>query len=204
MAGTLEIHACRFGQDAQAIGDHRLVFVQPAGELRIETLADEQEYRPGAEVRIRFRLSDAHGDAVHAARGLEAVDEAVFALAEKQPGFTKAFFYLEQELMKPRFEIHSLSIDDVVEPCCDEKTEVRDRDAHALFAAMEMTNPNKLETEFGRTLPQAKAGEFADRYWQALLDRLQKIATKLSADSGNPRSGDLAKISEALGRKRPS
>jgi Alpha-2-macroglobulin family/Carboxypeptidase regulatory-like domain/MG2 domain/Alpha-2-macroglobulin bait region domain/Macroglobulin domain MG3 len=203
MAGTLEIHTYRFGQDAQAIGDHRLVFVQPAGELRIETVADAPEYRPGSEARIRFRVTDGHGDAVHAALGLQVVDEAVFALAEKQPGFAKVFFYLEQELMKPRFEIHSLSMDDVVGPCCDEKSEVRDRDAHALFAAMEMTNPNKLETEFGRTLPQSKVGEFVDRYRQAFLDRVRKITAKLSTDSGNLRNGDLVKIFEELGRTSP-
>jgi len=52
---------------------------------------------------------------VSAAIGLEAVDEAVFALAEKQPGFAKVFFYLEQELLKPRYEIHSLSMNGVVE-----------------------------------------------------------------------------------------
>ncbi len=57
---------------------------------------------------------------------MQVVDEAVFALAEKQPGFAKVFFYLEQEVMKPRYEIHSLSMSNVVEssaanntgPCC--------------------------------------------------------------------------------------
>ena len=50
------------------------------------------------------------GEGVSAALSLQVVDEAVFALAEKQPGFAKVFFYLEQEVMKPRYEIHSLSI----------------------------------------------------------------------------------------------
>jgi hypothetical protein len=47
---------------------------------------------------------------VQAALGLQVVDEVVFALAEKQPGFAKVFFYLEQEAMKPRYEIHSIAI----------------------------------------------------------------------------------------------
>jgi hypothetical protein len=43
------------------------------------------------------------------------VDETVFALAEQQPGFAKVFFYLEQEAMKPRYEIHSIGMPEVVD-----------------------------------------------------------------------------------------
>ena len=46
---------------------------------------------------------------------MQVVDEAVFALAEKQPGMAKVFFYLEQEAMKPRYEIHSLGMPEIVE-----------------------------------------------------------------------------------------
>ena len=65
-------------------------------------------YKPGGDARIRFHVTNARGEGVQAALGLQVVDEAVFALAEKQPGFAKVFFYLEQEAMKPRYEIHSL------------------------------------------------------------------------------------------------
>ena len=92
------------------MADHRLVFVQPAEELKIETTTDRAEYRPGGEARMRFHVTNAQGEGVQAALGLQVVDEAVFALAEKQPGFAKVFFYLEQEVMKPRYEIHSLSM----------------------------------------------------------------------------------------------
>jgi hypothetical protein len=46
------------------------------------------------EARIQFRVTNSRGQGVHAALGLQVVDEAVFALAEKQPGFAKVFFYL--------------------------------------------------------------------------------------------------------------
>jgi uncharacterized protein YfaS (alpha-2-macroglobulin family) len=202
MAGTLEIHAYRFGRDAQAIGDQRIVFVQPAGDLHIEAVADAQQYKPGAEARIRFRVTDEHGDAVHAALGLQVVDEAVFALAEKQPGFAKVFFYLEQELMKPRYEIHSLSMDDVVEKPVTQ--DAGDRDAGALFSTMEMANPNKLDTEFGRTLPQTKAQEYRQRYQQAFADRVKEIAAGLSESSGRGvHGGDLPVQFAALAEKEP-
>jgi uncharacterized protein YfaS (alpha-2-macroglobulin family) len=94
MAGTVDLSAYLFGRDARPVGDHRLIFVQPADELKIETVADAPVYKPGGEARIQFRVTNSRGQGVHAALGLQVVDEAVFALAEKQPGFAKVFFYL--------------------------------------------------------------------------------------------------------------
>jgi hypothetical protein len=106
MAGTLDINAYLFGRDAQPVADHRLVSVQPADELKIETTTESSVYKPGSEARIHFHVTNGHGEGVSAALGLQIVDEAVFALAEKRPGFAKVFFYLEEEVMKPRYEIH--------------------------------------------------------------------------------------------------
>ncbi len=36
LAGTVDLHAYVFGRDARPAGDHRLIFVQPADELKIE------------------------------------------------------------------------------------------------------------------------------------------------------------------------
>src|SRR5208282_6313012 len=47
MAGTLDLDAYLFGRDAEPVADHRLVFVQPADELKIEALSDAAVYRPG-------------------------------------------------------------------------------------------------------------------------------------------------------------
>ena len=107
-------NAYLFGQDARPIADHRLVFVQPADELKIEATADAPSYKPGSDARIHFHVTNGRGEGVEAALGLQVVDEAVFALAEKQPGFAKVFFYLEQEAMKPRYEIHSIGMADIV------------------------------------------------------------------------------------------
>ena len=205
MAGTLQINAYRFGQDAQAIGDHRLVFVQPASELHIEATTDAPVYKPGADAKIRFRVTGEHGEAVHAALGLQVVDEAVFALAEKQPGFAKVFFYLEQELMKPRYEIHSLSMNDIVEQPVAADAQQHDMDAGALFSSMEMSNPNQFDTEFGRTLPQDKVQEFNERYRQAFLDQAKQIAISLSAArEQTPSRGDLPHLFAELAESHPA
>jgi len=180
MSGTLGIDAYMFGRDAQPVADHRLVFVQPADELKIETTADAAVYKPGGEARIRFHVTNSHGEGVSAALGLQVVDEAVFALAEKQPGFAKVFFYLEQEVMKPRYEIHSLSMSDVVEPAVSSENDRHDLAARALFSATEMAAPAKLDTEFGRSLPQDKYAVYVERYHQAFVGHVTRIAEQLS------------------------
>ena len=180
MAGTVDISAYLFGADARPAGDHRLIFVQPADELKIETVADAQQYRPGSDAQIRFRVTNSHGEGVHAALGLQVVDEAVFALAEKQPGFAKVFFYLEQEVMKPRYEIHSIGMPEIVDPVEESKVEQQDRAARALFSATELVTTNNVETDFGRAVPMTKYGEYQGRYQKQFLAQVQRLATDLS------------------------
>ena len=184
LAGTVDIHAYLFGEDARPAGDHRLIFVQPADELKIEATADAPVHKPGDEARIRFRVTNRNGQGVEAALGLQVVDEAVFALAEKQPGMAKVFFYLEQEAMKPRYEIHSLGMPELVEPAPVAQAAQRDRAARALFAATEMVNTNNVETEFGRTVPMTKYAEYSERYQKSYRVRLQRLAELFSRDCG--------------------
>lgn len=181
MAGTLDIDAYLFGHDAQPVADHRLLFVQPADELKIETSADAAVYKPGGEARVRFHVTNGRGEGVSAALGLQVVDEAVFALAEKQPGFAKVFFYLEQEVMKPRYEIHSLSMPDVVESFnSPTKENQQNLAARALFSATEMARPARLDVEFGRSLPQDTFEEYQERYRRVFVDQVHDIAATLS------------------------
>jgi len=195
LAGTLDCSAYLFGRDARPVGDHRLVFVQPADELKIGATADAAVYKPGDDARIRFRVTNTRGEGVQAALGLQVVDEAVFALAEKQPGFAKVFFYLEQEALKPRYEIHSIGMPEIVEPVPLAQAEQRDRAARALFAATEVVNANKFETEFGREVPETKYGEYYGRYQKRFQAQVTQLATKLSrAYAQNREGGDLTKV----------
>ena len=195
LAGTVDFNAYLFGRNAQPVSDHRLVFVQPADELKIDAAADAPVYKPGGEARIRFHVTNSRGEGVSAALGLQVVDEAVFALAEKQPGFAKVFFYLEQEVMKPRYEIHSIGMSEIVEPVEESKIEQRNRAARALFSATELVGTNKFETEFGRTVPMAKYQEYAGRYQAHFLDQVHQLAERLSlAYRDNPEKGDLTSV----------
>ncbi|HEV2964795.1 MAG TPA: MG2 domain-containing protein [Candidatus Angelobacter sp.] len=195
MAGTVDFNAYLFSRDARPVGDHRLVFVQPADELKIETVADSAVYKPGGEARISFRVTNSRGEGVHAALGLQVVDEAVFALAEKQPGFAKVFFYLEQEVLKPRYEIHSIGMPEIVEPVEKSKIAQRDRAARALFSATEMVSPNKFETEFGRTVPMTKYADYAQRYQKQFVAQARQLSEKLNSTVlQRPDQTDLIKI----------
>jgi hypothetical protein len=195
MAGTLDIDAYLFGRDSRPVGDHRLIFVQPADELKIETVADGPVYKPGGEARVRFHVTNSRGQGVHAALGLQVVDEAVFALAEKQPGFAKVFFYLEQEVMKPRYEIHSIGMTQIVEPVESSQIEQRDRAARALFSATEIVSANKFETKFGGDVPMTKQPEYASRYQAHFFAQVQRLTEVLTLSyRQDSQGGDLTKV----------
>ncbi len=205
MAGTVDFNAYLFGRDARPVGDHRLVFVQPADELKIEARAENAVYRPGEDARIRFRVTNSRGQGVQAALGLQVVDEAVFALAEKQPGFAKVFFYLEQEVMKPRYEIHSIGMPEIVEPVEKSQADQRDRAARALFSATELVSANKFETEFGRTVPTTKYADYAQRYQKQFMAQVHALAGDLNlAYSRNTDVSDLLKLMEKISPVRDS
>ncbi|HEV3036811.1 MAG TPA: MG2 domain-containing protein [Candidatus Angelobacter sp.] len=205
LAGTVDFSAYLFSRDARPVGDHRLIFVQPADELKIETVADSAVYKPGGEARISFRVTNSRGEGVQAALGLQVVDEAVFALAEKQPGFAKVFFYLEQEVLKPRYEIHSIGMPEVVEPVEKSQADQRDRAARALFSATEMVSANKFETEFGRSVPTAKYADYAQRYNKQFLAQVRRLAEKLNTTAlQKPGEADLIKITAAMPPLRDS
>ena len=176
MAGTLDLNAYVFGRDGRPVGDHRMVFVQPADQLRIETTADSPVYKPGAEARIGFRVTDRRGEGVQAVLGLEVVDQAVFALAEKQPGFAKVFFYLEQELMKPRYEIHSISLPTVISATEDDQQQ---RAARALFSAAETVGTNNASLTFGENESNRKLTEYVGRYQRRLHSQAVQLTTAL-------------------------
>jgi hypothetical protein len=194
LAGTLDCNAYLFGSDARPVGDHRLLFVQPADELKIDASTDAAVYKPGDDAHVRFRVTNAKGEGVQAALGVQVVDEAVFALAEKQPGFAKVFFYLEQEAMKPRYEIHSIGMPEIVEPVAQAQAVRRDRAARALFAATELVNMNRFETEIGRTIPQTKSAAYRQRYQERFLLDIQQLSDALGRVSMQ-NAGDLTKAS---------
>jgi hypothetical protein len=91
--------------------------VRQADGLNIEVVSDKRGYfAPGEEASLAIKVTDDKGHPVLAALGLWAVDEAVFALSELRPGMEQVFFLLEQEIMRPKVEIHAFEPDEVFFP----------------------------------------------------------------------------------------
>ncbi len=132
--GVIEVSAYEVKKSLNIVRDSRKAFVSPAEDLRIAIALDKETYRPGETATLDLQVTDADGRPVFAALGVWVVDPAVLARAEIAPGLEKVFFLLEKELLKPRYEIHGLSPDEVL---IDTSYKQRDRAAKALFAASE-------------------------------------------------------------------
>ena len=111
--GTLELHAYVIDASGRIVRDTRLIIVDQANELEIALNSDQDVYRPGDSANLNVNVSDQNGG-VEAAVGLAVVDEAVFALAEQDPGFAKLYFLLEEELLTPKFQLKGFSVPDLM------------------------------------------------------------------------------------------
>ena len=103
--GSLEVHAYQVMTTGEIVRDARVVYVQPAGDLKIDIKADKDVYQPGKEGVIKFQVTDKTGKPTAAALGVLIVDEAVYALQDMQPGLEKVFFTLQEELLKPQVQV---------------------------------------------------------------------------------------------------
>jgi hypothetical protein len=75
---------------------------------------------------------------VPAAIGVSVVDEALFALAEQDPGFAKIYFLLEKELQQPKYQIKGFTWGQVmrekIQPSRPDLLEAQDTSAKAALA----------------------------------------------------------------------
>jgi uncharacterized protein YfaS (alpha-2-macroglobulin family) len=178
MFGTLEVRAYQITSDADPISDRRLVYVDPADDLKVEVSAEQESYKPGDDACVHFRVTDRFGRPVSAALGVEIVDEAVFALSEKQPGFEKVFMYLEKELLTPRYEVHQFSFERVLLDDFEGEKPVaqRERAARVLLAAAGAVRDKDVRAEYGREAIEAKRGQYLALYAGRLNEKAQALA----------------------------
>lgn len=187
--GTIEVRAYLFGRNADPISDRRIIFVDPADDLQIDAKVAKESFRPGEEAQVNINVKDKQGNPKSAVLDIQVVDEAVFALSEKRPGLEKVFFFLEQELLKPRYEIHSVGQDDIVpiRPL-DNGPEAfikRKQAAKVLLAAVTEVNPYSLKVNYGQDRLESKSAEYYGKYYQLMnmrLDRAVKGLNKYYAD----------------------
>ncbi len=97
LAGALELNAYQITGDDAILRDTRVALVDAPEDIQVQIAADQTEYRPGQEAEISVRTA-AEGEGVQTAVGLAVVNEAVYGQTQYQPGFTRAFFLLDQAL----------------------------------------------------------------------------------------------------------
>jgi uncharacterized protein YfaS (alpha-2-macroglobulin family) len=144
--GTLELHAYRLLESGTIVRDTRMVVVDPASNLNVKISLDQASYRPGDQAQMGIQVSGAGGQGVQAALGLAVVDEAVFALADSDPGFARLYFLLESQIMTPRYDLHGLSVPDLVKGLPQTDPALRTAVNQAAMASL--SESSKAKTSF--------------------------------------------------------
>lgn len=186
VSGTLIVQAYRITRDGQIIRDRRIVYVNPANDLRISVSADKKTYLPQDAAKIQFTVSDPKGHPVLAALGVNIVDESVFGLQEMQPGMEKVYFTLEKELLEPKYEIHGFDMEGLVRPIVPGGPVIRREnlklDASRQQAARVLFAAASGEAEYGLDVNsyQEKVQKVADAWRNAVRQNAEKIASALS------------------------
>jgi alpha-2-macroglobulin-like protein len=175
LVGAVGLSAYIISKDGNIVRDRRLLFVDPANDLNLAISSDKDTYLPAEYAKVNFRVTDKEGHPILAALGIMVVDEAIFALQEMQPGMEKVYFYLEEQIMKPRYEIHAYDMKDVVKPlppeafaAAEQEMEVREKAARVLLASAEGFTAYAIDVD-----TYAQKGEDA-AYGIAITEHLAK------------------------------
>ncbi len=193
LSGTLEIHAYRIGRDGEIRRDTRVIYVDPANDLKVAVAPDKDTYLPGSPAKVRFTVTGPDGRPRPSALGVSIVDESVFALQEMQPGMEKVYFLLEKEILQPRYEIHGFSPSDIVRPMPLTRDAPRQRAAGALFAALPRRDQNVAQLA---NTWQEKSVALQSRAWVAVAKDAEEI--RLAVNSYLERRSDMPAVGEDL------
>ncbi|MBN1660108.1 MAG: hypothetical protein JXA93_17030 [Anaerolineae bacterium] len=112
--GTLSLHAYILRPSGEIVRDTRLIVVEAAADLSLDVRLDRDTYLPGNLAHLEIGVTGTDGTGVPSALGLAVVDESVFALQEQDPGFARLYFLLEQELLEPKFDLHGLTLTEIM------------------------------------------------------------------------------------------
>jgi len=82
-----------------------MIYVEQANQLNVSASLDTSTYLPGDEAKLSFSVKDEDGKPAVAALGIDIVDESVFAIEEMHPGLERVYFMLEEEILKPRYQL---------------------------------------------------------------------------------------------------
>ncbi len=181
LVGAVGLSAYIISADGNIVRDRKLMFVDPANDLNLTISPDKDTYLPAEYAKVNFKVADKGGHPVLAALGIMVVDEAVFALQEMQPGMEKVYFYLEEQIMKPRYEIHGYDMKDVVKPMpferregIEQELEMKEKAARVLLASAEGFAAYAIDVDTYRTKGEDAAYGLA--VTEHLTKKYQRVA----------------------------
>ncbi|MBC7288893.1 MAG: hypothetical protein H5T86_12825, partial [Armatimonadetes bacterium] len=169
LAGTLLVSAYRITGMGNVVRDTIPVVVQPADDLQISVKPDRETYRPGEDAKVELAVHTRDGKPAVAALGVSVVDESVFALQEMQPGMEKVYAYLEEELRKPRYEVHGMELPVIIAQPRPTPAPEQERAAKVMLAAVDLP---KVDFQV--------ADSYAQRVNEAKPEWAKKLMPKLN------------------------
>jgi hypothetical protein len=199
LSGTLAVSAWVLSERGEYTRDSRVVFVNQASDLRVSVASNRGSYKPGETARIDFQVSDPQERGVQSALGIHVVDEAVFALSESRPGLLKLFFALEEELLKPSWQIGpgiGLTLGQLIlgsgeRPVSEESApDARDREGGDTTAQAAIAAQGDVQVKRQAVSSSAgqreRARQKLDEYAAALADKVRKAISgkAVCADEG--------------------
>ncbi len=138
LSGSIWLHSYIVTKEGFILRDSRFIFVEPQNELNITMDKDKKEYLPGENGVLTFNVRDKRGLPVISSLCIAIVDEAVFAVSELRPGLEKIYFLLEEEILKPRYEIHNFKMERVVQE------EIKPEIQKIMFSTLSPKEPFKI------------------------------------------------------------
>ena len=107
--GTVRLCAYRLDANGVMLSKTRVVYIRPAGQLKIASKLDQKEYRPGRRAHLDLTLTDTEGKPCPGAISLAGVDEAVFSVLSQRPGSEETFYTVERQLLQPVYSLYPWS-----------------------------------------------------------------------------------------------
>jgi hypothetical protein len=107
--GTVRLCAYRLDAYGVRLSKTRVLYIHPAGQLKIVSKLDQKEYRPGRRAHLDLTLTDSAGKPCPGAISLAGVDEAVFSVLSQRPGSEETFYTLEPQLLQPVYALYPWS-----------------------------------------------------------------------------------------------
>ncbi len=107
MAPMLEFRVYKIQPDLTVLKDSVVLGVGQETSLTVKIEPDREQYRPGGEVGLQFKVSDEENNGVLAALGVSIVDLSVFELQERFTGYEDIYLSLEDDFAEPQYMVLS-------------------------------------------------------------------------------------------------